>query len=412
MVPPPESIKPPPPTAFDGFDSIFEYTGLNDRVTHFTGRIEARNGRPKLFIPLTYGTLNGVQGWHRKRPSNPLPLYGLNRLAAFPDADVLLCEGEKACDAAQALFPDRPCLSWYGGTGSVEYADLIPLQGRQVIVWPDADTPGREAAAKLAAKLPHARILRVDDLPEKFDAENLITDDPGGWLADRLSTTDSEPLEYPAPNALGIWDAGDDDYVIPPRGWLLGTTFCRRFLSSLIADGGVGKTALRLAQLISLASGRSLTGDHVFIRCRVLIVSLEDDKDELRRRVYAVMRHHGITPEQVKGWLFLSAPKGLRLAEIKDGSRVDGQLRELLTSAIEDLKIDVVSLDPFVKAHGLEENSNDAIDHVCTLLAQIAIEHDCAIDLPHHTKKGLGGGAGDADRARGHERCGAPRLHP
>jgi len=27
---------------------------------------------------------------------------------------------------------------------------------------------------------------------------------------------------------LGEWDAGDDDYCIPPRGWLFGSTFCRR----------------------------------------------------------------------------------------------------------------------------------------------------------------------------------------
>ena len=73
----------------------------------------------------------------------------------------------------------------------------------------------------------------------------------------------------PLSDPLGIWDAGNDDYRIPPRGWLLGTTFCRRFLSSLIADGGTGKTALRHAQLISLAIGNSLTGEHVFRRCRV-----------------------------------------------------------------------------------------------------------------------------------------------
>ena len=88
---------------------------------------------------------------------------------------------------------------------------------------------------------------------------------------------------------LGIWNAGLDDYQIPPRGWLLSTIFCRRFLSSLIADGGVGKTAVRMLQLISRAIGRALSGEHVFRRCRVLILSFEDDKDELRRRVSAVM---------------------------------------------------------------------------------------------------------------------------
>jgi hypothetical protein len=202
-------------------------------------------------------------------------------------------------------------------------------------------------------------------------------------------------------DALGIWDAGDDRYVIPPRGWLLGTTFCRRFLSSLLADGGVGKTALRITQLISLAIGRSLTGEHVFQRCRVLIVSLEDDRDELRRRVYAVLRRWNLTPDDVKGWLFLAAPKGLRVAELNsDGVPVAGKMDELLRKEIAARQIDVVSLDPFVKAHGLEENSNTALDYVCTLLAMLAIEYDCAVDLPHHTRKGVGA-PGDADRGRG-----------
>src|SRR5215831_14410932 len=80
---------------------------------------------------------------------------------------------------------------------------------------------------------------------------------------------------------LNVWNAGDDTAAPPPRGWLLGNTFCRRFLSSLFGDGGVGKTALRDAEALSLATQRQLTGEHVFCRCRVLIVSLEDDADEL-----------------------------------------------------------------------------------------------------------------------------------
>lgn len=201
-------------------------------------------------------------------------------------------------------------------------------------------------------------------------------------------------------NLMGIWDAGEDDYQIAPREWLLGTMFCRRFLSSLLADGGVGKTALRVAQLISLAAGRSITGEHVFQRCRVLIVSLEDDRDELRRRVLAVMKHHRINPADLKGWLFLSAPKGLRLAEMKDGAPAVAELERQLREAVDALHIDVIALDPFVKSHGLAENDNVAVDYVCTLLTKLAIEKDCAIDTPHHTKKGLTT-AGNADNGRG-----------
>lgn len=398
MVPPPIEVARPGDDVFAGFDVVHEYTDLlQDRATHYVGRIEARGDRRKQFVPVTYGRLNGKLGWHRRGPDAPKPLYGLNRLPGMPDATVLLCEGEKAADAAQQMFPDHVCLSWFGGVGSVEHADLSPLADRNVIIWPDADKAGVDAAAKLASRLPHACVLDVSDLQDGDDAADVSPEDPDAWLAARISQPDaSSHVNDP----LGVWDAGCDDYVIPPRGWLLGTIFCRRFLSSLVADGGTGKTALRVAQLISLATGRRLTGEHIFQRSRVLIVSLEDDRDELRRRVYAVLRHHGLTPADVRGWLFLAAPKGLRLAEMRDGAPVAGELETLLRSAIQHHKVDIVSIDPFIKSHGLVENDNGAIDFVCTLLAKIAIEFNCAVDLPHHTKKGTGG-AGDADRGRG-----------
>lgn len=71
---------------------------------------------------------------------------------------------------------------------------------------------------------------------------------------------------------------------------------------------GRGKIALRYAQLLALATGRPPTGEHVFQRCRVLIVSLEDDVSELRRRILAARLHYNIDLAELKGWLFLAAP--------------------------------------------------------------------------------------------------------
>ena len=82
------------------------------------------------------------------------------------------------------------------------------------------------------------------------------------------------------------------------------------------------------------------------------------------------------------------------------GSPAAGALDKLLRDEITARKLDIVSLDPFVKSHGVPENDNNAIDYVCTALASIAIQFDCAIDFPHHTRKG-GGGAGNADAGRG-----------
>ncbi len=201
-------------------------------------------------------------------------------------------------------------------------------------------------------------------------------------------------------NLLGEWDAGEDDDPIPPREWLLGTTFCRSFLSSLLGPGGMGKTALRLAQSLSLATGRSLTGEHVFQRSRVLYVSLEDDKDELRRRAQAARLHHRVDKAEIRGWLFLSAPRGLSLAAILDGSVRVGQLGAALRATISHEKIDLVIIDPFVKSHSVPENDNAAIDAVAKQLAGIAIECGCAVDAPHHMSKGAGS-PGDADKSRG-----------
>jgi ABC-type uncharacterized transport system permease subunit len=57
-------------------------------------------GERKQFIPLTFW----ADGWKAKAPPEPRPLYGLDRLAARPAAPVLLCEGEKASDAAGGLL--------------------------------------------------------------------------------------------------------------------------------------------------------------------------------------------------------------------------------------------------------------------------------------------------------------------
>jgi AAA domain len=202
---------------------------------------------------------------------------------------------------------------------------------------------------------------------------------------------------------LGEWDAGDDVDLPPPRAWLLGNVFCRGFMSSLLADGGVGKTALRYAQLLSLATGRSLTGDHVFQRCRVLIVSLEDDRNELKRRILAACLHHGVQRSELKGWLFLSAPgasAGKLMTTDKNGRLLRGDMAGHLEAVVKARNIDVVSLDPFVKAHSVEENNNSAIDDVVQVLTDIGAKHNIAVDVPHHTSKGPAD-PGNANRGRG-----------
>lgn len=210
-----------------------------------------------------------------------------------------------------------------------------------------------------------------------------------------------EPLTKPA--GLEVCDAGADVDVPPPRGWLLGNTFCRKFLSSLLADGGVGKTAQRYAAYLSLTTARPLIGDHVFQRARVLIISLEDDIDELKRRILAARLHYGIKPEDIKGWLFYSSPGaagGKLMIADRSGHAAVGRLAANIEAEIVKHQIDLVALDPFVKSHSIPENDNSLIDEVVQVLTDLAAKYNIAVDVPHHTSKGVPE-PGNANRGRG-----------
>jgi len=118
------------------------------------------------------------------------------------------------------------------------------------------------------------------------------------------------------------------------------------------------------------------------------MLSFEDDQQELQRRILAARLHHGITADEVKGWLFYATPKGVKLAQPNGRTRVVGPLEQQLRRAIEHYRPDLLGLDPFVKLHALEENDNSAMDFVCDVLTTLAMEYDIAVDAPHHTRKG------------------------
>jgi AAA domain len=135
----------------------------------------------------------------------------------------------------------------------------------------------------------------------------------------------------------------------------------------------------------------------------VLIVSLEDDDRELKRRIRAARIYHEIKLSEVDGWLFLSAPglKVGKLVELDDKGRTcRSTLANILEKVIDRRQIDLIALDPFIKTHGVDENVNKQIDAVVEVLTELAAKYDIAVDIPHHTRKGPAD-PGNADRGRG-----------
>jgi AAA domain len=356
---------------------------------------------------------DGVGGWIwntesvRRVPYRLPELIAAARKANGQAVRVYITEGEKDADRLKAkwglLATTNPggCGKWHSGYDRY-------FSGFDVIVIPDNDDAGRAHAQTVAANLrPTAatvRILELPDLPPKGDISDWLDRNPDAMQSDFEALIENAESFKPSNGhtKIEVHDAGDIDIAkIPPRRWLLGLTFCRKFLSGLIAEGGAGKTAIRYAQYLAVASGKKLTREHIHCRSRVMIVCLEDCLDEVRRRLGASMLHHGISPEEIKGWLFYCTPKGLKLLQTDlRGTRATGLLHSELKTSIAEHKIDLVGIDPFVKSHGVEENDNNAIDQVCTMLADIADEFDCAVDIISHARKGQST-PGDAERERG-----------
>lgn len=218
----------------------------------------------------------------------------------------------------------------------------------------------------------------------------------GLWIDDAPQAVDLGESDFGAEQS--------DPTLMEPRGWLLGNWFARQYVSSLIGDGAAGKTALRIACAMALATGRSdILGLHVFERAPVLYLCFEDGERELRRRLWAAMLHHGIANHDIAGYLFVKAITShqLKLAVTGQfGKLQTGALADALDRSIERRSIGAAFLDPLVKIHAVDENSNTAMDMVVEILADLAIRRNVAIDVPQHTNKGLIV-PGDANRGRG-----------
>ncbi len=164
--------------------TIWRYLDAAGALLFVVARFDVPGGKEVLPYSCT------ATGWMWKAPPAPRPLYGLDRLAARPDAPVVLVEGEKAADAAAELFPNHVAMTWQGGSNATAKADWSPLAGHCVVVWPDNDGPGRKAALAVAAAATAAGAASVATVtvpttwPVKWDVADPL---PEGVTADELS---------------------------------------------------------------------------------------------------------------------------------------------------------------------------------------------------------------------------------
>jgi hypothetical protein len=191
--------------------------------------------------------------------------------------------------------------------------------------------------------------------------------------------------------------------TIPPREWLYGSRYVRRFVAVLAAQGGVGKSALALGQAVALASGRPILGERVHHRAPAWVLNLEDPLEEQHRRLAALLRLHRLPDEAVAGRLFLHSgrQRGVSIATLAADGGILHPDRDALAAAAKAAGIGLIVVDPFVKSHGLDENSNPHMDAAATAWAEVAEHSGAAVLLVHHVRKTGPNATLDVESARG-----------
>ena len=196
--------------------------------------------------------------------------------------------------------------------------------------------------------------------------------------------------------------------MLPRRRWVLGRSLLLGYLTLLVSPPGVGKTTLVLAQAVSICTGRNLTGHEVYETGKVWLHNNEDDADELKRRLAAVLQQFGIPLNDVKDKLAISSGADRPILVAKTDRHGNVVRQPDVSACIEFIKkngIKVFIVDPFVETHNVEENSNEQIKEVAMLYREIARQGDCAVLLVHHTSKpqqaSSDGYAGNMNTARG-----------
>ena len=166
-----------------------------------------------MFLPLSLRrSVRGLR-WFWKALPAPRPLYGLDHLAARPEAPVLICEGEKAADAAQKIFPGHVVVTSRRRRGGAQ-SRLGNLKGREVLIWPDYDQSGADYAREVAEILSD-----MGCVVSVIDVSQLVDIDGGKRAAER--TVDG----WDAVDAITEWS---DLGALRDAALGLERPFCRR----------------------------------------------------------------------------------------------------------------------------------------------------------------------------------------
>jgi hypothetical protein len=355
------------------------------------------DGRPKAYEPEQIakafplvGTAGGVASMSKDAATAAAPVVALSPSIAPAETPSTLQIGTSNLSVEACLSRIRAGDHWHD--------NLVRLTGHWIARgWSDAEIltaaealtlPGYTVAAtrrEVATMLAGGR--------KKWNTPN-----PAPEIGEAPSL---KPLKPNFPDSLNI-------AMLPRRRWLLGRSLLRGHMTLLVAPAGVGKSTHGIARAVAVATGRDVSGELVHEQVKTWVYNIEDDTDELKRRLGAVLQHWSIPFADTRNLIAINsgAERPLLFARIdRNGTVIRQPDVDDCIEQIRQHNIGLFVVDPFVETHEVNENSNEQIKIVAAMFREVARATNCAVLLVHHTAKppqGTSDGhAGNMNTARG-----------
>lgn len=336
---------------------------------------------------------------HYPKMPDMRPLYNLPGVKVAER--IIWVEGEKCADDLNRMGYTATCT--LGGAGmltpkSAPSYDFSPLQGKELVIWPDNDASGQKVAKlvqDLAAKAGARSITMLSPprgKPEKWDASDAISE---GFDIAAFMNAPNKRTKKPINLFDGSLDIAEQFRgVAPEQRYLIDDTIPLGVPVVFAAAGDSGKGMMTLDLAMKIASGKAMQyafGSLVSHHGNVVLLCAEDDKDELHRRIERLdplneRAHYEhklyIIPLPNLGGVFPMMHK------VDNTYAMGEEFAELYEQILQIENLALFCADPMASFVHADVNADPAAGAAFMgLLAQIATETGATVMVNHHMAK-------------------------
>jgi RecA-family ATPase len=183
---------------------------------------------------------------------------------------------------------------------------------------------------------------------------------------------------------------------VPPQEWVVRELIPAKTVTLLFGDGGAGKSTIAIQLSIARDIGRDWLGMVPEIG-RTLVLSAEDDENELHRRTENCRAHYGIAYSDLANTRFvdLVGENAVLGEQHRNGTIHATALFNAVEKYVKDFKPDLVVIDALADAFAGDENNRPQARQFIGLLKKLCRDHSLTVVcIAHPSLSGMNSGSG------------------